>query len=270
VTDPSPDERSGSTTGPRQSETSHGVLVAFSVLEVVADQQPIGVSAIARQTGLSKTTVQRALYTLQSAGYIFQTSDPVRWRMTLRAVTIGAQAAAGFELRELARPEMERLLAVTQEAIHLNVLEGREMVVLEKLDSPRAVAAYTERGARVPSHASASGKAILAYLPSDEVDAALPETLERFTPTTIVSRTKLREEFVKIREQGYAINDGERRADVVVVGAAVFDGSERPIGGLSVSAPRHRIDKARLRAIADEVVQSSKRVSRLVSGSEPS
>ena len=140
------------------------------------------------------------------------------------------------------------------------------MVVVDKLDSPHAVAAYTRRGERLPPHASATGKAVLALLDDDAVEFVLPRVLERYTPTTVTEHRKLKQELERIRSQGYAVNDGERRADVVAVGAAILDSDGRPLGGLGVAAPRHRTSPQRVKQIAQEVMTSCKIVSRLVNG----
>ena len=163
-------------------------------------------------------------------------------------------------------PEMQRLLDVTQESIHLNVLDGHEMIVVDKLDSPHAVAAYTRLGERLPPYASATGKAVLAHLDDDQVESVLPRVLERYTSTTVTDHRMLRKELERIRSQGYAVNDGERRADVVAVGAAILDGDGRPLGGLGVAAPKHRTPARRVKQIAQEVVNSCRIVSSLANG----
>src|SRR5579875_3040003 len=204
------------------------VMVAFKVLEAVGDLQPVGVSELARHLGLAKSTVQRALLGLDGLSYVYRTGEPARWSLTLRSFHLGSLASA-LSLLDIALPEMRHLLAMTQEAIHLNVLEGRDVVVIEKLDSMQAVRSYSERGEYAPAHASATGKAMLAASPEATVEQLLAEPLTRLTEHTIVDPDGFRAELARIRQRGYAINLGERRADVGAVAAVIRSADGRPV-----------------------------------------
>jgi DNA-binding IclR family transcriptional regulator len=232
---------------------------AFHVLEAVAEHQPIGVGALSRRLGIPKTTVQRALRTMSSLRYVAPEGDPTRWRLTLRAFHVGIKASA-MSLRDYAIPEMRRLLEQTEEAIHLTVLEGRHVVVVEKLDSSRGVRAYTERGEYLPANSSATGKAILAVSPESIVARFLADPLLKLTERTIVDPIKFRAELEITKARGYGLNIGERRPDVNALGAIIRDASGAPIAGLGISAPSVRFPPNRLAITAELVIAAANRV----------
>ncbi|MGH9101751.1 MAG: IclR family transcriptional regulator, partial [Acidimicrobiales bacterium] len=239
---------------------ARSVEVAFRVLEVVGELQPAGVGQVSRHLGLAKSTVQRALRSLDSLRYIYGSGDPVRWSLTLRAFHLGSRASA-LAVRDLALPEMQTLLSLTQEAIHLNILEGRSVFVLEKLDSRQAVRSYSERGESAPAHVSATGKALLAASSDAVVDHFLSEPLAALTGETIVDPARFREELARIRARGYSTNIGERRSDVCAVGAVIRDASGHPVAGIGLSAPRQRFDAPAMEAAAELVIAAAGRTS---------
>lgn len=239
---------------------ARSVEVAFRVLEAVAELQPAGVGQVSRHLRLAKSTVQRALRSLDSLHYIYGAGEPVRWSLTLRAFHVGSRASA-LALREVALPEMERLLDLTQEAVTLNVLDGRNVVVLEKLDCPQAVRSYLERGEFSPAHTSATGKAMLAASPEAVVERLLAEPLVALTEASIVDPARFRVELRRIRARGYSINLGERRSDVAAVGAVIRDADGHPVAGIGISAPRQRFGPAVIESVAELVLGAASRTS---------
>jgi IclR family acetate operon transcriptional repressor len=218
---------------------------AFAVLEAVAEQQPVGVSDLARGLGLPKSTVQRAVNVLRELGWIrpsdggFQT----KWVLTTRALTVGGSVARNTDLRAAALPAMQRLAQQTGETIHLTIPDGRVMVLIDKIESDHAVRDVSWIGGRAPIHASASGKAVLAALPAAEVDAIFADRLERYTERTITEKRSLLAELEASRARGFAINTGEWRMDVAATGVALLDQNDRPVGALSISAPATRLSE---------------------------
>jgi DNA-binding IclR family transcriptional regulator len=225
------------------------VLTALSVLEGVAEQQPIGVSELARVLGLPKTTVHRSLQTLYEAGWLaLDAGDPPRWRLSYHTTSMLRRHDLESSLREAALPEMQRLRDETGETVFLAVLQGSAGVVVERADGTKPVRTYNRIGARVPLHAAASGQAILAFLGREQQDDVIALGLEEFSETTITDPDALRAELARIRERGYSINMSGYRPDVVGFGAAVLDRARRPLAGLSVSVPASRFT-------ADVVIQ---------------
>ncbi|TMS00587.1 IclR family transcriptional regulator [Nonomuraea basaltis] len=209
------------------------VITALRVLEEVASRQPAGVGELARGLGLPKSTVQRSLRTLHDAGWIRPAGGAVtRWQVTSKALQVGRRAELG--LRDVALPVMEELRQRTGETIHLMVPEGDAVVLIERLETDKPLRIVLPLGIRLPLHASANGKAVLAHL--DRPIAELPA----YTGTTIIDPELLRAELAEVRARGYADNRGEWRADIAAVASAVL-GPEGPVASLSVSTPASRM-----------------------------
>jgi DNA-binding IclR family transcriptional regulator len=251
------------------------VRTALRVLETVSELQPVGVSAIARATGVPKSSVQRCLVSLREAGWISSPAgDPQRWVLTGRALAVGLRGSAVPGLREAALAVMQELRDATRETIHLvgfgaehapvaagDAADPAALVVIDRLDSPEPVRTWVRLGTPVPLHASCSGRAVLARLPDDEALALLGDDLERFSARTITDRDALVAELQAVRERGYAVAEGSWRAGVGAVAAAVVDAAGRPVGALAVSAPQQRFDAARAVELGAAVVAAAGRVS---------
>lgn len=218
------------------------VLNALRVLEEVAVRQPVGVGELARVLALPKSSVQRALRTLHTAGWLRPVEgEYTRWALTTKALHVGRHAAGELSLRDAAVPVMEELRRDTEETIHLMVPEGDKMVLIERLETPKPVRIVIPLGGSAPLHGSSNGKAVLAQSPVEEVERLFTEGLHRYTDTTIVDRDELLAELAETRSRGYATNQGEWRSDIAAVAAAIMGASGRPIGSISISTPINRM-----------------------------
>lgn len=217
------------------------VLNALRVLEEVAVRQPIGVSELARRLRLPKTTVHRALTTLEAAGWLRMSGeDLTRWYLTTRVLDLGSHVSPLLGLRETALPVMTRLRDATGETIHLSILEGDKVYLLERFDSPNIVRTVNKIGGSAPLHASATGKAVLALMSADFIEQTITSELTAFTEHTITDPDRLRAELEAVRGCGYATNVSEWRPDVIAVASALCDHNGRPFAALNVSAVASR------------------------------
>ncbi|MFD7312882.1 IclR family transcriptional regulator [Streptomyces sp. NPDC059883] len=218
------------------------VLNALRALEEVAARQPVGVADLARAMELPKSSVQRALVTLHTAGWLRPAGGtPTRWVVTTKALHVGRHATGELGLRDVAVPVMEELRRRTDETVHLAVPEGGKVVLIERLETAQPVRIILPLGQNLPLHASANGKAVLAASPAGVIDRQLAEGLSGFTATTITDPRRLLAELAEIRERGYAANGGEWRTDVSAVAAAVLGGSGQPVASISVNVPTSRL-----------------------------
>ncbi|AQZ65304.1 Transcriptional regulator, IclR family [[Actinomadura] parvosata subsp. kistnae] len=225
------------------------VINALRVLEEVADRQPVGVGELARGLGLPKSTVQRSLKTLHEAGWIRPAGGEVtRWQVTSKALQVARRTELG--LRDAAVPVMEELRQRTGETIHLMVPEGDAVVLIERLETDKPLRIVLPLGTRLPLHASANGKAVLAHL-----DRPLGD-LPGYTDTTITDPRALRAELDAVLARGYADNRGEWRSDIAAVAAAVL--APGPVASLSVSTPASRMTEE-LRAEYGKLVAGAAR-----------
>jgi IclR family transcriptional regulator, acetate operon repressor len=221
------------------------VLNTLRVLEEVAARQPAGVAQLARVTGIPKSSVQRALRTLQTAGWIRPAGDGVtRWVVTTKALQVGRHAAGDLSLRDVALPVMEDLRRQTDETIHLAIPDGDEVVLIERLETTKPVRIVLPLGMRLSLHASAQGKAVLAADSGTLLKRLLAGGLPEYTDTTITDPAALLAELREIRTRGYATNGGEWRSDVSAVAAAVMSDTGQPVASISISVPTSRMTDA--------------------------
>jgi IclR family KDG regulon transcriptional repressor len=238
------------------------LLKGLAVLEAVANQQgrPRTIEELARDLELTRSNVHRTLQTLAHAKYV--TKDPLTgsYYTTMKLFELGGKQLQRFDVRRFAPAYMRALADETGETVHLSILEGIEVVYIDKIDSPQAVRSYTAIGGHAPAYAVATGKALLAHQPDGYVDR-YADVLERYTPSTITSAMVLKDELATTRRVGYALNRGEWRESVGGVAAAIFDGLNRPVAGIGISGPVERLSLSRMRELAPRVKQCAHEVS---------
>lgn len=245
----------------KRMDVAQSVVFSMRTLEAVAARQPVSLVDLARHLNAPKTTVLRSLRALLVAGYVYQDPDHPRWSLTLRCLRLAEAANSALGLVEAAMPAMKELSAATEETVFLGALERDTIVVVAKVDGRKAVRAYSERGTLLPLHASSSGKAVLAQMDDDVVKDLVGGRLEQLTETTITEFDQLRAELATTRRQGYAVNRGEREADVVGVAAAVRDASGSPIAAITVALPRQHADDALIDSYGERCIEAAQAVS---------
>lgn len=225
---------------------------------LVRQQRPCRVSEVAQALSLARSNAHRTLQTLVECGWAQQDAATSAYRPSLRLFELGAMVDSVADLRVLMRPHLAALSAATGETIHLAVLDGGEIVYLDKFDSPLPVAAYSRVGGRAPAGCVASGKALLSAL--DEDDAALHQrlgALAAHTPHSLVDPAALRRDLRLTRERGYAENREEWRVGVCGLGAPVFNARAEPVAAIGISVPSIRFTRPRARALAQQLVHTA-------------
>lgn len=213
----------------------------LDVLELLAStDERLTLSEIARRLGTPKSSLHKLLGTMERRGWV-ETDEVTHthYRVGLRALLTGTRYVDIDEIVQLAQPMLTTITETVQEASHLGRLDGTDVVYLAKRESPHPLRMYSAVGRRLPAHATAMGKAMLALRPWSEVDDLLPVRLAALTPSTITSRTRLRDELELTRERGYAVDDEESAEMMRAVAIALpTRGSNNAI---SVSAPSARL-----------------------------
>lgn len=234
------------------------------ILELFNDRRPaLTMSEIAEHTGLNRATSYRFCQTLLQLGYL-EEADERRLRPGLKAVSLARAALSSHELPDLALPHLRALRSATGETVNMALLDGADVVYVSRLLSDDLLALRLFVGSRLPAYASSLGRAILAHLPDEEVQALLDsQHLEAFTEYTIVNRTRLMAELRRIRRRGYATNNQELVLGISGVAAPVFDVSGRPVAAVNLSLTRVP-DRAEVDSVlAPRVVETAQAISDL-------
>lgn len=217
--------------------TVQAVERAAAVLRLVASsERPLGLADIAAAVGLPKTTVHGLLTTLRSVGWVEQDRPTGPYRVA-RALSGLAHPLEAADLRSAATPWMDVLAARTGLEVHLTRREEAAAVVVQHVYRPDNSPQQLRVGERLPLHATASGKVLLAH----EGPVAVPDRLERFTRHTLVDDDEVREELDRVRDEGYAVEVGEYYPDVSSVAVAVRDVLGDVVAALAVLGPRDEL-----------------------------
>jgi IclR family acetate operon transcriptional repressor len=218
---------------------------------------------LSSQAGLNISTSHHLLATLVKLGYVAQVPGRRTYALGARVLGLGQSYMRQVDLPRRAQPVLDRLTAVTGEAVHLAVLQGDRVVTVAKSEGRQAVRVDTgEIGATEAPHATATGKAMLAWLPEDQMSRLLAAGgMTRFTPSTIVDIAVLVEELRLVRRNGFAMDREEQQPGVVGVGAAVRDHTGAVIGALSASAPAFRAGEEQIVRLREAVIEAARLLS---------
>jgi DNA-binding IclR family transcriptional regulator len=210
---------------------------------------------VAQAHGLARSNAHRTLQTLVQCGWAVQNRDNSNYRPSLRLFELGTLVDAAADTRALLHPHLAALARASGETIHLTVIEGAQVVYLDKFDSPLPVAAYSRIGGRAPAQCVASGKALLAALAHapDELQHLLGG-LQAHTPHSITDHTLLQADLQRARRRGWAENREEWRVGVCGVGAPVFDARGLPVAAVGMSVPAIRFSRAQAGVLGQQVL----------------
>jgi DNA-binding IclR family transcriptional regulator len=237
---------------------------AIAILDALAGgREELPLAEIARRVGVHKSTVHRILTSLEQHRLADQNERTGCYRLGSHLVSLANAALAQFDIRNRAKPYLEKVLYDTEETVHLCILDQGEVLYLDKVDSSRSIRMTSAIGRRNAAHCTAVGKAMMAWLPEEEIDAIIRQHgLVRFTSKTITTPMELKAELKRVREHGYGVDDEEHEEGVRCVGAAVLDHTERPVAAISASAPSFRLPLEKIPLIARSVCQAAEELSR--------
>jgi len=218
--------------------TDKTLAKGLALLELLIVQPELdGVTKLARALGWMPSNVHRTLQTLVDCGYV--SVNQGRYVATLRLWTLGGLVSARLDVKSILAPVLAGIAQETQETVHLSVLDGGQVVYIDKVESPQPVRAYSRIGGRAPAYAVATGKALLAYQ-DDDVIRRIAQHLHPFTSSTITEPDQLARELSGVRESGIAFNRGEWRDQVWGIASPVLDAEGRVVAALGLSGPADR------------------------------
>jgi IclR family acetate operon transcriptional repressor len=220
---------------------------AIAVLDELArEAREFGTNELARRIDVNPSTASRLLATLESARLVERVPPGGRYRLGLRLLELGNAALARLDVRAVARPQLERLVAETGETATLSVPGERDAVTVDFVQSASSVQSVARLGRPSVAHATAAGKVFLAF-----ASVPLPAgPLERFTHRTITDSDKLTAEVQRVHARGWAEAAGERERDLNALAAPIFAADGRLAAILGLQGPEGRFDRtARQRAV---------------------
>jgi IclR family transcriptional regulator, KDG regulon repressor len=234
--------------GISRSATLGSVSNAARVLKAFTpNEREWGVTDLARRLSIAKSTAHRLLATLTDEGLLEQDPGTGRYRLGLVVFDMAA-AAQSVDLHEAVLTPMTELRNRTGETVQVAVLDGREVVYVERLDSPNTLRLFIEIGRRNAAHSTGCGKALLAFLSPDQLERVLRGwKMEAKTRHTITDATALRDDLAEARRRGYAVNRRESEVGIISVAAPIRDISGRTVAAVSVAGPAERLEPHELK-----------------------
>jgi IclR family pca regulon transcriptional regulator len=253
--------------GLREPRYSQSLERGLAVLGCFTPERPaLGIAEIADELGMSRSTTHRYVITLAALSYLEQDASR-KYRLGLRVTDLGMSALTATGLREHAHPYLEELRQRTSYTSSLAVLDGPEIVYVDRVRSFRREQHTSERGlapgSRLPAYCTAMGKLLLAYLPESEQRELVAELrLTKQGPNTITSKAELSDELGAIRAEGLAVNDEELAPELHSVAAPVRDDGREVVAAVGLAAHTSVISLAELvDALSPHLIATADRVS---------
>ena len=237
---------------------------AVMILRCFDARQPeIGISDLARRTGLSTSTVHRLLASMTENDLVRQTADR-RYTLGPLVIQLGRNGGIPTRLLDVALPVARRTRDAVDETVGIHeLLPSGHRAVVDQVESHQELRrTYTELGVPLPIAHGAPGKAMLAFLPTDRREWELSKPIDAATPRTIADPAALREQLTVIRDRGWAYSDAERTPGIRAVAAPIFDHTGGVIGALGFSVPTVRMDEARVADLGARIKAAAWEISR--------
>lgn len=222
-----------------------GLLRGLQILQTFTrERQEQTVADMARLIGVNRSTAFRIVYTLEMAGFLRRAADSRRYQLGTRVLELGYSFLAGKDLIEIATPVLRRLRDSTHTSTHLAVREGREIVYVARFQGNTSLISAMTVGSRLPAHATAPGRVLLAGLPLSEVVGLYEDfTFETFTPETPDSMSALISRVEQDRKQPLVVSWGFYDANVASIAAPIHGATGKCEAAISVSCPINTYDR---------------------------
>ncbi len=233
---------------------------ALGILEVLARTGESGVTEIALELGVHKSTAFRLVATREAHRLVEHTSDRGRYRLGMGILRLAGATTARLDLVQEARPISRQLAADTGETVNIAVLAESSALYLDQVAGSSALQPHNWVGQHIPLHATSNGKVLLGGLDDAALDAVLGK-LATYTAHTITKRAQLRDELDRVREQGYAVAVDELEVGLTAVAAPIRNAHGDVVASMSVSGPSFRLPEDRVAEVVRLVLGAALEVS---------
>lgn len=224
---------------------------AIDVLNCFTEKPSLGVTEISEKLGLYKSNVHNILTTFKAINYLEQDEESGKYRLGIAVFSLCRALGDNFTITKIAMPYMQELANMTNERVYLGIPVDDEVVYLESMYPAESFSLMrTLMGERAKMYCTGIGKAMLANLPEERIEACINMDLAAFTENTITDKEKLREELRLTKERGYAIDDMEHEFGIRCVAVPIFNRYRQLEAAISVSGPSLRFDDEKVIKIA--------------------
>ncbi|NNN34432.1 IclR family transcriptional regulator [Streptomyces sp. S3(2020)] len=235
---------------------------AVSVLEILAQRGEAGVSEVAAEIDVHKSTAFRLLGALESRGLVEQTAERGKYRLGFGIVRLAGAVTGRLDITQQGRQVCERLSEEVGETVNIAVLQEHYAVNLYQVRGPGAVGTHNWVGQLTPVHATSSGKILLAHLPAKErADVLAASGLRKLTPRTLTAEATLEKDLAEARERGYAVTLEELEIGLHAVAAPIRARDGEVVAALSASGPAYRFTEERIHELVPALLRGAHEIS---------
>ena len=229
-----------SRTGQPSTRDVEATVRAVAILDALADGGEQGTTRLARQTGISPSTVSRQLGTLARLGLVEHVPETGRYRLGVRVLRLASSVLGRLDVRDAARPHLVELVRDVGETATLSIPGDRDAITVDFVPTDRYLQGVTRLGRPSVGHASSAGKVLLAF-----GNVPLPKgRLQRYTPRTITDSARLIREIERVRADGFATAIEEREPGLSAIAAPVWDAGGTLAAIVALQGPSSRFDAA--------------------------
>lgn len=243
------------------TSTVQSVDRAVSILEMLAHDGESGVTTIADELGVHKSTAFRLIAALERRGLVEQDVERGKYRLGVGILRLAGATTARLDVVQETRPLARALAAETGETVNIAVRSEGAALYLDQIAGTSSLQSHNWVGQRIPLHATANGKVLLSGLTPDQITTEVGQRLRAYTPTTITSIKKLLVDIEAVREAGYAVVVDELEMGLTAIAAPLHNVHGDVIASLSVSGPTFRFDEDRVKTVVDQVTDVAAEVS---------
>lgn len=232
---------------------------AFKIIEYISDNSSAGVSELARNLDINKSTVFGLIKTLEQLGYVKKNDVDDKYFMSYKFYSLVDSSIHNVSIIDVIRPYSEILNKKYGETVHLVTATGKSVIYIDKIDGTKSIRVSTRIGSKMPLHCTGVGKAILALRTDEEIEKYIDTYgLKPYTKNTITDKDKFMEEIEKIRRNGYSIDNEEIQEDLYCIAIATKYGNEEY--ALSLSMPRFRVNEKLRNKIVDDLLTVKEKI----------
>ncbi|MGI6486702.1 MAG: IclR family transcriptional regulator [Tepidanaerobacteraceae bacterium] len=234
----------------------------LKILEYLSKTKEASVSEVSSYLNVNKSTAHRFLASMKHVGFVDQNSENQKYKLSLKVFEIGNRVVEGLNLREIAKPVMHELSDLTGETVNLGIIDNYDVVYIEKVLSKNTLRQDCPIGGRDKIHATALGKAMIAFKPSEYVEKYVEKKgLIKVTERTITETEAFYTELRNIRKNGYSIDSEETMIGLSCIAAPIFNNENKAIAAISISSPTNRLGQRNIEMFKDEIIKASQIIS---------
>ena len=248
--------------GANRNHLIASAAATLEVLEFIGNAAgPVQLTAVVDAIGRPKGTVHRMLATLVNTGFVVQDPNTSQYSLTLKLWRLGTATVARLDIVKVARPWLERLVAATDETVHLSMLDASGGIIyISKVESPRSIRVQTQIGQLAPAWSSATGRSILAFNPA-VAERVLARPLEPRTAKTVTDPQRIRVLLREVAAKGYAVTQAQNHPEMGGIAAPIRDHSGTVTMALGIGVPVFRMNRELIERCIPHVVRSAAAIS---------